>query len=196
VNRPAFESWLTRSLKWITSGEPVITMGPVDRLRLPAVALLVIRVTASAIVVEQTLAVERQVIKYMFEHSINLLQGRCSSWHSRRSACSRRKICNTRSQLGWQGQGVGSVSGCRRLIGHLSGRGGQAIFRDAIAQQPLEPYRSEELQEPGWEPSVAAVRPHRARSSVRSMHLTTYWAIVSKAGPRRVSPSHAGPSSP
>jgi hypothetical protein len=68
----------------------------------------------------------------------------------------------------------------------------QAIVRDAIAQQPLELDRREELWEPGWEPSVADVRPHRARSSVRPMHLTTYWATVSDVGPQGGSPSHRG----
>jgi hypothetical protein len=44
--------------------------------------------------------------------------------------------------------------------------------------------------EPSWEPSVADIRPHRARSCVRSIYLTSYWASVSDIERRRGSSSH------
>jgi len=44
--------------------------------------------------------------------------------------------------------------------------------------------------EPSWEPTVADIRPHRARSGVRSIYLTSHWATVSDIERRRASPSH------
>ena len=46
--------------------------------------------------------------------------------------------------------------------------------------------------EPSWEPTVAGIRPHRARPGVRSIYLTSHRATVSDIELRRGAPSHRG----
>jgi hypothetical protein len=50
--------------------------------------------------------------------------------------------------------------------------------------------------EPSWEPSFADIRPYRARSSVRSIYLTSYRATVNDIERRRWPPSHREGHSP
>src|SRR5689334_622716 len=66
----------------------------------------------------------------------------------------------------------------------------QAVHRQVPGRVAL--ITSKALREPSWEPTVADARPHRARSGVRSIRLTSRWATVSDIERRQGSPSHRG----